>query len=141
MANLITQSLKILNKATLTVGKEYTSNLTAFVNDAKDVKNTIMNAGTDAADTYAKLKRTNITKAIHDWFYQEESDSEMELNTGKDEFDAGFSSSDDSNLDGESSGPTVLSSDAMANISNKQTNAIIKVGRRQTEQSLSLIHI
>ena len=137
MANLITQSLKILNKATLTVGKEYTSNLTAFVNDAKDVKNTIMNAGTDAADTYAKLKRTNITKAIHDWFYQEESDSEMELNTGKDEFDAGFSSSDDSNLDGESSGPTVLSSDAMANISNKQTNAIIKVGRRQTEQSVA----
>lgn len=136
MANLVTQSLKILNKATMTVGKEYTSNLTAFVNDAKDVKNTIMNAGTDAADTYAKLKRTNITKAIHDWFYQEESDSEMEINTGKDEFDAGFSS-DDTKLDGESSGPTVLSSDAMANISNKQTNAIIKVGRRQTEQSVA----
>ena len=137
MANLVTQSLKILSKATASVGKEYTSNLTSFLNDAKDVKNSIMNAGTDAADTYAKLKRTNITKAIHDWFYQEESDSEMELNTGKDEFDAGFSSDDGAKLDGESSKPTVLTSDAMTNISNKQTNAIIKVGRRQTEQSVA----
>jgi len=138
MANLVTQSLKILSKATASVGKEYTSNLTSFLNDAKDVKNTIMNAGTDAADTYAKLKRTNITKAIHDWFYQEESDSEMELNTGKDEFDAGFSSDDDgAKLDGDSPKPTVLTSDAMTNISNKQTNAIIKVGRRQTEQSVA----
>lgn len=138
MANLVTQSLKILSKATMSVGKEYTSNLTAFVNDAKDVKNTIMNAGTDAADTYVKLKRTNITKAIHDWFYQEEAESESTLNAGNDEFDAGFSSDGSSKSDDDySPKATVLTSDAMTNIANKQTNAIIKVGRRQTEQSVA----
>ena len=137
MANLVTQSLKILAKATKDVGKEYTSNLTSFVNDARDVKNTIMNAGTDAADTYAKLKRTNITKAIHDWFYQEETDADTALNNSSDEFDAGFSSdSSDKKLDGEST-PKALTHESMVNISNKQTSAIIKVGRRQTEQSVA----
>ena len=136
MANLVTQSLKILGKAVKETGKEYTSNLTSFINDAKDVKNTIMNAGTDAADTYAKLKRTNITKAIHDWFYQEEAESDSLLSNGNDEFDAGMDT-DSPKLDGEKSVGGALTADSMINISNKQTNAIIKVGRRQTEQSVA----
>lgn len=134
--NLVTQSLKILGKAVKDTGKEYTSNLTAFFNDAKDVKNSITNSATDVADTYAKLKRTNITKAIHDWFYQEESDSEASIGTG-DEFDAGMgSSSGEAKLDGESS-VTALTAESMINIANKQTNAMIKIGRRQTEQSVA----
>ena len=88
MPNLVSQSLKILNGAVKEVGKDYFANLTTFYNDAKNVKNTMLNASTDVADTYAKIKKTNVTKAIHDWFYQEETNSDSEMNT--DEFDAGF---------------------------------------------------
>ena len=136
MANLVTQSLKILGRAVKETGKEYTSNLTSFMNDAKDVKNTIMNAGTDAADTYAKLKRTNITKAIHDWFYQEEAESDSLINNNTDEFDAGMDTGGN-RKDGDAPIGGALTADSMINISNKQTNAIIKVGRKQTEQSVA----
>ena len=137
--NLVTQTLNILQGGVKEAGKDYFSNMISFYNDAKNVKNTLINSGTDVSDTFARLKRTNVTKAISDWFYQEESSSEMELNGNTDEFDPGFKSSDSDSpkLDGESSKPSGLTVDAMMNISNKQTNAILKVGRRQNEQSVA----
>ena len=135
MPNLVTQSLKILNGAVKEVGKDYFANLTTFYNDAKNVKNTMLNASTDVADTYAKIKKTNITKTISDWFYQTETDSDMDMNMG-DDFDAGFevsSSKDSKKLDGDSDTPKALTADAMTNITNKQTNTMLKIGRRQTE--------
>lgn len=137
--NLVTQTLNILQGGVKEAGKDYFSNMIAFYNDAKNVKNTLINSGTDVSDTFARLKRTNVTKAISDWFYQEESSSEMELNGNADEFDPGFkgSDSDSPKLDGESGKPSGLTVDAMMNISNKQTNAILKVGRRQNEQSVA----
>ena len=139
MPNLVTQSLKILNGAVKEVGKDYFANLTTFYNDAKNVKNTMLNASTDVADTYAKIKKTNITKTISDWFYQTETDSDMDMNMG-DDFDAGFevsSSKDSKKLDGDSDTPKALTADAMTNITNKQTNTMLKIGRRQTEQSVA----
>ena len=133
MANLVSQSLKILGKAVKDTGKEYTSNLTSFINDARDVKNSLVNSTTDAADTYARIKRTNITKAIHDWFYQEETDSEAGISN--DEFDAGFGDSG-SGSDEDSSSKS-LTAESMINISNKQTNSMIRVARKQTEQSVA----
>ena len=35
MANLVSRSLEILGQATKEMGKEYTSNLSSFINDAK----------------------------------------------------------------------------------------------------------
>ena len=141
MPNLVTQSLKILNGAVKEVGKDYFANLTSFYNDAKNVKNTMLNASTDVADTYAKIKKTNVTKAISDWFYQTETDSDMDMNTG-DDFDAGFeisSSKDSKKLDGDADAdaPKALTADAMTNITGKQTNTMLKIGRRQTEQSVA----
>ena len=134
MANLVSQSLKILSRAVKDTGKEYTSNLTSFINDARDVKNSLVNSTTDAADTYARIKRTNITKAIHDWFYQEETDSEAGISN--DEFDAGFGGSDGGSGD-EDSASKSLTAESMINISNKQTNSMIRVARKQTEQSVA----
>ena len=139
MPNLVTQSLKILNGAVKEVGKDYFANLTSFYNDAKNVKNTMLNASTDVADTYAKIKKTNVTKTISDWFYQTETDSDMDMNTG-DDFDAGFeisSSKDSKKLDGDADTPKALTADAMTNITGKQTNTMLKIGRRQTEQSVA----
>ena len=108
--NLVTQTLNILQGGVKEAGKDYFSNMISFYNDAKNVKNTLINSGTDVSDTFARLKRTNVTKAISDWFYQEESSSEMELNGNTDEFDPGFKSSDSDSpkLDGESSKPSGL---------------------------------
>lgn len=135
MANLVSQSLKILSRAVKDTGKEYTSNLTSFINDARDVKNSLVNSTTDAADTYARIKRTNVTKAIHDWFYQEETDSEAGISN--DEFDAGFGGSDSGSGSDEDSASKSLTAESMINISNKQTNSMIRVARKQTEQSVA----
>ena len=137
--NLVTQTLNILQGGVKEAGKDYFANMTSFYNDAKNVRNTLINTSTDASDTFARLKKANITKAISDWFYQEESTSEMEINGNTDEFDAGFeiSGSGDKKRDGDPDKPSGLTVDAMMNISNKQTNAILKVGRRQNEQSVA----
>lgn len=135
MNRLVSRSLEILGQATKEIGQDYTSNLTSFVNDAKNVKDSIVKSTTDASDTFAKLKTTNITKKISDWFYQEENSSDA----SGDEFDAGFkidSSEDDANLDGDKK-PTVLSTDSMSGIIEKQSGMMVKIGRRQTEQSIA----
>lgn len=133
---LVTRTLQILGQATSEVGKEYFSNTTAFVNDAKDVRNAIVKVGTDASDTFAKIKSTNVTKAIHDWFYNEENSMDADLGMDT-EFDAGFKvdSSDDSSSGEETS--KVLNVDTMSDISKKQTSTLLKIGRRQNEQSVA----
>ena len=134
MNRLVSRSLEILGHATKEIGNDYTSNLTAFINDAKNVKDSIVKSTTDASDTFAKLKTTNITKKISDWFYQEENS----YDALGDEFDPGFkvdSSDDDAKLDGEKT-PTILNADNMSSIMDKQSNMLVKIGRRQNEQSI-----
>lgn len=136
MNNLVSRSLQILGNTAVDIGKDYTSNLTSLVTDAQNVKNSLIRTSTDASDTYAKLKNTNITKKISDWFYDRENESDASMSG--DEFDAGFKvdSSDDHPLDGEAKA-RVLDFASMADISEKQTAAMYKVGRRQTEQTVA----
>ena len=135
MNKLVSRSLEIINEATSKVFRDYTSNLTSLVEDAKTVRNSLMKTGTDASDTFAKLKNTNITKKISDWFYNEESSGD----SSSDEFDAGFkidSSDDSAKLDGDEK-TRELTADSMSDITEKQTNTMVKIGRRQTEQSVA----
>lgn len=136
MNNLVSRSLQILGNTAVDIGKDYTSNLTSLVTDAQNVKNSLIRTSTDASDTYAKLKNTNITKKISDWFYDRENESDAGMSG--DEFDAGFKvdSSDDHPLDGETKA-RVLDFASMTDISEKQTAAMYKVGRRQTEQTVA----
>lgn len=138
MNKLVTRSLQILGQAVKEIGTDYTSNITAFVNDAKDVKNTIVKDTTDAADTLAKIKNGGITKKISDWFFEEENSFDASIMTGDDEFDPGFKieGSDDAKLDGEETSKP-LTIDSMSDITNKQTSKMLKIGRRQTEQSVA----
>ena len=135
MNKLVSRSLEILRNTTVEIGKDYTSNLTSLVTDAQNVKNSIVKSTTDASDIYSKLKNTNITKKISDWFYDRESEADS---SGSDEFDAGFKieSSDDHALDGDEK-PKALNFESMSDISEKQTNAMFKIGRRQTEQTVA----
>lgn len=135
MNKLVRRSLEILGKSVKSVGEDYTSNLTSFINDAKTVREQMTKTGTDVSDTIAKLKTTDITKKISDWFYQEENSYDASQG---DEFDAGFSinSSDDTKLDGEKK-PRQLDFEAMTEVAEKQSNTFLKIGRRQTEQSVA----
>ena len=135
MNKLVSRSLEILGKSVADVGKEYTSNVTSFINDAREVKNNIIKTTTDASDTFAKLKTTDITKKISDWFYGEENNFDASMG---DDFDPGFKvdSSDEPKLDGEKSSRT-LDADSMGSITEKQTSMMLKIGRRQSEQSVA----
>ena len=137
MNKLVSRSLEILGQSVANVGKEYTSNITSFINDAKEVKSNITKTSTDVSDTIAKLKTTDITKRISDWFYGEENSYDA---AGGDEFDPGFKvdSNDDDHakLDGEESSK-ILDASSMGSITEKQTSMMLKIGRRQTEQSVT----
>ena len=101
MSDLVKRALQILGTAVVDTGKEYTSNVSSFINDAKDVHSMITKQSTDIADTYNRLKNTNFTKKISDWFYQKESEADLDAN---EEFDAGIkvdNDSSDSKLDGD----------------------------------------
>lgn len=135
MNKLVSRSLEILGKSVADVGKEYTSNVTSFINDAREVKNNIVKTTTDASDTFAKLKTTDITKKISDWFYGEENNYDASMG---DDFDPGFKvdSSDEPKLDGEKAS-RALDADSMGSITEKQTSMMLKIGRRQSEQSVA----
>ena len=135
MNKLVSRSLEILGKSVADVGKEYTSNVTSFINDAREVRNNIVKTTTDASDTFAKLKTADITKKISDWFYGEENSYDASMG---DDFDPGFKvdSSDEPKLDGEKAS-RALDADSMGSITEKQTSMMLKIGRRQSEQSVA----
>lgn len=135
MSDLVKRALQILGTAVVDTGKEYTSNASSFINDAKDVHSMITKQSTDIADTYTRLKNTNFTKKISDWFYQKEAEADLDA---ADEFDAGIkvdSDSSDSSRDGETASHP-LSTESMTDIFEKSTAAAYKIGRKQTEQSV-----
>ena len=133
MSDLVKRALQVLGTAAVNQGKEYTSNVSSFINDAKDVHSMIIKQSTDVADTYTRLKNTNFTKKISDWFYQKEAESDLDA---AEEFDSGMKTSDvDSDTDGEHvSRP--LTTESMTDIFEKSTAAAYKIGRKQTEQSV-----
>ena len=135
MNKLVSRSLDILGSTASSIAKEYTSNVSSLIEDAKTIRNQLVKTSTDASDTFAKLKHTNITKKISDWFYAEESKADSD----NDEFDAGFtveSSNDEVALDGDKK-VRALDTDTMSDITEKQTSTMVKIGRRQTEQSVA----
>lgn len=133
---LVKRTLDIIKSGVDTKVKDYTSNWTSFRNDAREVKDILIKGETNAADTVQKLKRTGITKKISEWFYGTET--EFDSSGADSDFDPGFSveSSSDSKLDGEKSS-TALTYDSMKDLSAKQTGMMVKIGRRQTEQSVA----
>lgn len=135
MSDLVKRALQVLGNATVNQGKEYTSNVTSFINDAKDVHNMIIRQTTDVADTYTRLKNTNFTKKISDWFYQKEAESDLDA---AEEFDSGMKPSADVS-ESDKDGDTVsrpLTTESMTDIFEKSTAAAYKIGRKQTEQSV-----
>ena len=135
MSDLVKRALQVLGNATVNQGKEYTSNVTSFINDAKDVHNMIIRQTTDVADTYTRLKNTNFTKKISDWFYQKEAESDLDA---AEEFDSGMKPSADMS-ESDKDGDTVsrpLTTESMTDIFEKSTAAAYKIGRKQTEQSV-----
>lgn len=138
MNKFVSRSLSILGSSTKEVTKDYMSNITSLVDDAKTIRNQLTQTSTDAADIFAKLKHTNITKKISDWFYTEEQQADSDSG---DEFDPGFkigSSNDEmsSQLDGDDK-PRPLTYESMGDITKSQTSTMVKIGRRQTEQSVA----
>lgn len=133
---LVKRTLDIIKSGVDTKVKDYTSNWTSFRNDAREVKDILIKGETNAADTVQKLKRTGITKKISEWFYGTET--EFDSSGADSDFDPGFSveSSSDSKLDSEKSS-TALTYDSMKDLSAKQTGMMVKIGRRQTEQSVA----
>ena len=133
---LVKRTLDIIKSGVDEKVKDYTSNWTQFTSDAREVKDILIKGETNAADTVQKLKRTGITKKISDWFYGAET--EFDASGSDSDFDPGFSveSSSDGKLDGDKSS-SALTYDSMKDLSAKQTGMMVKIGRRQTEQSVA----
>ena len=134
MSKFLNRGFEIISSATESTVKEYTSNWTALINDARTVRNMIVNTNTTVSDTLSRLKSSNTTKKISDWFYGEESSYE----SAGDDFDPGFKvlDSSDGQLDGDTK-PRELTFDSMTDISDKQNLTMLKIGKHQTEQSVS----
>lgn len=133
---LVKRTLDIIKSGVDEKVKDYTSNWTQFTSDAREVKDILIKGETNAADTVQKLKRTGITKKISEWFYGAET--EFDASGSDSDFDPGFSveSSSDGKLDGDKSS-SALTYDSMKDLSAKQTGMMVKIGRRQTEQSVA----
>lgn len=132
MKDFIKQSLSIIGRAVTETGKEYFTNVTSLVNDAKEVRENVMGMGKTVNQLYVKLRRTNLTKKVNDWFYEKESEFDFGSN---EEFDPGFKSPDSDGESSEKSDTEELTAE-IESASKTQTKAIYEAAHKQTEQSL-----
>lgn len=127
------RSLEIIGESLKETGKEYTSSIWSLINDAKEIRSSIVKSGQDAAETFSRIKSTDMTKKISDWFYTKEQEFDIAGASSDNDFDAGFKINDSED---EESSEQTSSSINIDSMSDKQTGAMYKIGRRQTEQSV-----
>jgi len=135
MSKFTDRGFEIVSNTAKNIGKEYFSNITGFINDAKELKSNVIKTGNSSIDTFQRIKKTSITKRISDWFYNQEMESEMSFDSSE-EFDPGFKIDSNQDVKDGDEKPRELNADTMTDINNKQTNAMYKIGRKQTEQSV-----
>ena len=102
---------------------DYFDNAITFVNDAKEIKDRVMQGARSSKETFDSMRHVGIGKKFRDWFYNE-GGMFGDFDFSDEDFDAGFeidSADDDSK---ESSKP--LTQDSMQDVAKKQTGAIYK---------------
>lgn len=131
MANLLTQSLKLLKDATVSYGKDYMSNSFSLINDANEIRTEVMQTAKTNIETLKGLKRNINFKTVRDWFYQKEQDAEL---ADGEEFDPGF---DTGVMDDEETSSHPLGAEEMDRITNRQTGAMYQIASHQNETMLA----
>ena len=71
--DIVKQSLKIIKDVATEYGRDYTTNLTGLLNDAKTIKNDVIKGGKTVGDTLSKIKLSAINKKVSDWFFEKEA--------------------------------------------------------------------
>lgn len=130
MANLLTQSLKLLKDSTLLYGKDYMSNSISLVNDANEIRTEIMKTSKTNIETLRNLRRSVTFKSIRDWFYQKEQETES---LGDEEFDPGF----DTQPDDEQPSSQPLGAEDMDRISGRQISTMYQIASHQNESMMA----
>ena len=131
MANLLSQSLKILKDAGVQYGKEYMDNPISLVNDANEVRAEVMKSAKTSFETLKEMRRNINFRGIREWFYQKDQEYD-EYNNNDDDFNPGFDADEE-----EDSHSNVLDRDEMDRISGRQTGAMIQIGYRQSETMMA----
>lgn len=138
--DIVKQSLKIIKDVATEYGRDYTTNLTGLLNDAKTIKNDVIKGGKTVGDTLSKIKLSAINKKVSDWFFEKETEYEdYNYDSDSDEFDAGITvdGASSNKEDSEEEGTTELDTKSMARIAKSQAADMYKIGRKQVEQSLA----
>ena len=130
MANLLTQSLKLLKDSTLLYGKDYMSNSISLVNDANEIRTEIMKTSKTNIETLRNLRRSVTFKSIRDWFYQKEQETDS---LGDEEFDPGF----DTQPDDEQPSSQPLGAEDMDRISGRQISTMYQIASHQNESMMA----
>jgi hypothetical protein len=118
---------------------DYTENVTTFINDAKEVGDSLTQGKSKVVDIFNDIKQNGGRKAL-DWFMQrsDESNEYDLLNSGNDsDFDAGFQvGSDGDNGEEQQSSQSTLDEGSMKDIARGQVNAMYQIGAKQAEASM-----
>lgn len=130
MANLLTQSLKLLKDSTLMYGKDYMSNSISLINDANEIRTEIMKTSKTNIETLRNLRRSVTFKNIRDWFYQKEQETDS---LGDEEFDPGF----DTQPDDEQPSSQPLGAEDMDRISGRQISTMYQIASHQNESMMA----
>lgn len=102
---------------------DYFDNAITFVNDAKEIKDQVMQGARSSKETFDNMRHAGIGKKFRDWFYNE-GGMFGDFDFSDEDFDAGFEIDSADNDSKESSKP--LTQDDMQDVAKKQTGAIYK---------------
>ena len=129
--DIVKRTLQIIGEGTKDTFKDTFSNITQLSADADMIKKSVMNVGTTASETYKNFKNGTLTRRVSDWFYGKES--ELEFESGSEEFNSGM---DDMNDDSSDSDVGIINADSFKRETNKQTGTLVAATHKQTEQSV-----
>lgn len=138
--DIVKQSLKIIKDTAASYGKDYTTNLTGLLNDAKTIKNDVIKGGKTVGETLSKIKLSNVSQKVSNWFFEKETGyDEFNYDSDGDEFDAGITvdGAPSGSSNEEEEGSTELDTKSMAHIAKSQAADMYKIGRKQVEQSVA----
>ena len=137
--DMLKRTLELLGGSVETTAKNYMSNGTQLITDAKEVKDSVLGIAKTAQETYKRLTsgRGGIIRVVSNWFYQRNTEYDQYSldDMDSDDFDSGIKS-DESSPEDNSSTATVDVKSAKS-IARGLAATSYQIGQKQAELSVA----
>ena len=133
--NFFKRSFEIIGGTAVEIGKDYTSNISSFITDANDIKNTVIRGAIDAKSQFQNMRKgSGPIKGLMDWFYTKESEFDMFDLDNDSDFDPGTSFGEPEDDD---KGPATLDVKGAEKVAKGHISSMFKIASKIAETQVA----